>query len=261
MGKGLEQERTPKEDSFSSLESPTSVRALAASTVTSDEIDLSSLELNQIDDKELEFLTSQTERTLNRHVGVQQNQRQQAVRILQATIGITGVLVTAFPFVNSFLQSLNFPEAIPAWRSVLSLLTVILISALGQEVAADIYNIVEISFDILSPEETKRGAVGTILAMMNFIRPTEGDKEARGGIRSVSILDELAPAIDTSDVDFQERVVCNRLNRIRRNEKVIDQNIDHLYNIYQRAKLALERGVAIVFLVLTTLILLGARTG
>jgi hypothetical protein len=216
-------------------------------------------DLTQLDTDDVEFLATQTERTLDRHAEIEQNQNQHAMAIIRITITILGILLTATPFIAGFFKSLTYAESIPGWQAFLALIFLIMTVSLAERMVLDIVSIIDSTFDILSPEATKRGYVGKALAVLDIIGPEVRNEEAGAGVRSVSILNELAPVIEEPKKGLETEVVINRLNRIRRNEEVIDQNIDHLHDIYQRAKLGLERAIAIVGLVMSILFLLGAQ--
>lgn len=214
-------------------------------------------ELDHLEDTDIEYLDEQTIRILNRHSEIERDQRRHASRIIRITLIIIGAIATAIPFIVSIIQSITFPQPVPPANAIISLILLLLTVALAEAIVFDIYSIVSSTFDVMTPEKTERGLVGRILTLLNVLGPEAEDEEAGGGVRSVSILDELAPVIDNPGESLRKEIVVNRLNRIRRNERVIDHNDDHLRYIYQRAELGLERTVSIFVLILITFTLLG----
>lgn len=217
-------------------------------------------DIDHLGNEDIDFLDGQTKRTLDRHAVVQDDQRQQAKHILRAMILISGVIIAVAPFASSFIQSITFASSVPSWRAVLSLFLLLVSMALIEFIAIDVLEMTNATFHILSPEKTERGIVGSILAIgLNIFKTSPKDEESGGGVRSVSILDELAPVIDDPVKGMKEEIIVNRLNRIRRNERVVNENSQKLHEIYQRAKLALERIVMIAFLLAISFMLLGAE--
>jgi len=216
------------------------------------------LDLSHLEDKDIQFLNSQTSRILDRHAEIQSEQRGQAASILRANIIIIGAIATAIPLLTSFFRSMTFNESVPAFNGILSFILLYTVVLLGFGIASDIVSIIDSTFDILSPEKTKRGLLGKILSPVILLGPSPDDKEEGGSIRSVSIFDELASDIDKPGQGLRTEVIINRLNRIRRNQRTINQNTDHLADTYQRAKLGLERIIGIFIFVAAILFLLGA---
>lgn len=214
-------------------------------------------DLDHLSDDSIRFLEEQTTRILDRHAEIEQDQRRHASSIIRITLVIIGAIGTAIPFVISFIRTITFPAQIHPVNAALSLLLLIFVGWMMEAIVFDIYSIVDSTFDILTPMKTERGLVGRIFTLFNILGTEPKDEEAGGGIRSVSILNELAPVIDNPGEELSREVLVNRLNRINRNERVIDQNITHLHDIYQRAKLGMERTVVIFLLLLVTFILLG----
>jgi hypothetical protein len=217
------------------------------------------INLSNLDDEEIEFLDSQTIRILDRHVEIQENQHQQARNTLRGMIIITAGVAASIPFINSFIQSIEFSSNTPPQYASAGFLFLILASILAQQIAFDILTIIDSSFDILSPESTERGSIGRLLALFNLLKPASADEEEGGTIRSVSIFDELAAVIDDPQEGLRPGVLINRLNRIRRDERVINRNMVYLFDTSQRAKYAIERGIAIIVFISASLILLGAQ--
>ncbi len=216
------------------------------------------LDFSNLEEVDIEFLDGQTERTLDRHADVQDEHRKQANYILRAMIIIIGAIGTVTPFLVSFFQSLSFVE-IAVWRGAMSLCFLLIAVMLSESIAIDILSIVDSAFDVLSPEKTERGLIGRLLTLLEILGPEAVDEESGAGVRSVSILDELAKVIDKPHRGLQPEVLMNRLNRVRRNERVIDQNSKHLHDTYERAKRGLEKMVGILVLLTATLMLLGAE--
>lgn len=221
------------------------------------QIDLSPLGLDRLDPRDVDFLDQQTKRTLNRHAEIQRTQHGQAARVLRATLAITGLLITLLPFLRSFLVELSFAAGVSEWRSAFAFVAVVTASVLGKEIADDIYLIIESSGNVLSPGATHRGPFGGLLTILSVLPPTIPDDAPGDTVRTASILDELAPHVDNPGDGLKPLVICNRLNRIRRNESVIDRNTNHLRNVYQRATYSLERGITVVILLIITLLLVG----
>lgn len=236
-----------------------SVQELAGVAVSGDEIDLSPLGLDHLDPGDVDFLDEQTRRTLDRHAEIQHTQRGQAARLLRTTVAITGLLLTLLLFLRSFLVGLSFESTVAGWRFGLAFVLVVTTIVLVQKIAAGVYLLVETSVDVLSPEATQRGSFGSLLTILNVIPPETHDEEARSSVRAVSILDELAPHVDDPGDGLELLVIRNRLNRVRRNENVIDRNTERLHDAYQRAKYVLERGLATLVSVALALFLFGAR--
>lgn len=225
--------------------------------VTREEI--GELDLSGRSDRVQELLLEQTRRTLDRHADVQKSQRQQAVRVLRGTVAVTGLTITALPFVTGFFESIQFAESVGLFRSLTSLLLVITMAAIGESIVGDIYNVIEAAIDVLTPEPTRRGAFGQILAISGFLRQDNTNEISGSGVRSVSMLDELIPDIRDEGDQLPAEVVQNRLERIHRNEQVINQNSQNLSEIYQRVRFALERVIVLLLLSLAVFIALGAQ--
>lgn len=209
-------------------------------------------------DNDIEFLDKQTERTLDRHADIQQNQRNQAYSVLRTTMVIIGALIALLIRAVPFLRSLEFRESIPLWRAVTSFFLLFLIATWFAAIAVHLIAIVDSTVDVLSPKSTKFRILGKMMGI-NILGPRPRDEEEGGGVRSVSILDELIPIVHDPGQGVRKEVIGNRLNRIRRNEKAINQNNNHLQNTFQRAKFSLVRTIAIFLVSSITLMLLGVE--
>lgn len=209
------------------------------------------------DENAVDFLTAQTERTLDRHAEIQQSQRDRAYSVLRTSIVVVGALSAITLRSVPFFRSLQFAETLPLWRPTVALILTLVAAYLGGAIILDVFSIIDSTLDVLSPEMTERGLIGRIFGLVFRIGPVPGDEEEGGSVRSASILDELAPVVDDPGQGIREEVIVNRLNRIRLGEKAIDQDRDHLHDLFQRAKYDLERIIGIFLLLSLSAMFLG----
>lgn len=216
-------------------------------------------DFSHLSDDDLELLDEQTKRTLNRHAEIHESQHNQAKNTLRGVMIIIGALAAGSPLVFSFWQTIEFSESVHIIRSVIALILLIVIILMINEIVLDLLETVRSSFDILSPERTRSGRFTRLLIVFGLMNIEAAEEESGGGIRSVSKLNELGPVIDEPEKDLEHGILSNRLNRIKRNEDVINENMRNLYLNYQRAIYALQRASIVLALAATVLMLLGAQ--
>lgn len=189
--------------------------------------------------EEMQLLLSQTKRTLDRHAEIEQSQRRQAIRILQAYVASAGVLLGLFPFIGRFFETIPFAANPGPIRVLfgggLTLIGFFTISG----IPGLLYDIPTPCSEILSPDAIRSGPVSGLLEYLGL--KSVDPVEARAGIRSVTHAHDLEEDIlNGCGGDVDAELLISRLDRIDQNESVIDYNTKRLQTVYQQIAWAIE---------------------
>lgn len=210
--------------------------------------------------KELQLLRNQTERTLDRHAEIQEEQRRQAIRILQAYVALGGVVIGLSPYVSGIIATLTLPSQAAFIPGVLGSFLIGSGFLMLAYIPGLIYGIPTPCSEVLSPEPLDLGPITRLLVWSGF-----GEREseaARAGVRTVTRCGDLEQSIlGGSGGDIEDELILDRLSRIDRNEQVIEFNGEQLQDIYGRIVTTVELFAVGLFAVVIGMYLLGVRVG
>lgn len=203
---------------------------------------------------EKELLLEHTARILDRHAEVEQDQRKVATRVFQVWVAGAGVFVAAVPYIQSFIESISLAENIPPFQGVVGMLLVMFGILFLLPIPGMLSEIPSFAAEVLTPEPYDFGP----LRKFTFVLPIgpNRDDTGRGDIRSVSMSDELLADLKSRNPAYDEKLLRDRLIRVRDNEDSINRNSTQLTTIFYRFNLAIELTVIALFFLLYGLILL-----
>lgn len=212
--------------------------------------------ISELSVSERRDLLKQTERILDRHAEVQENQRNQATRILQGYFGLIGISLTALPFVISFIKSITISGSVGSISGFAGGIGTMVGSVFLSTVPGRIYPIMTPAVEVLSPDPLEKGPVTKFSNSLSQL--TNWGEDARAGVRSVSLTEELEYSFADTNTEFAVNLLIDRIKRIEANEAVINHNTEKLSDIYQQTIEALEYLALGSFLLVIGLTALGA---
>jgi hypothetical protein len=110
--------------------------------------------------------------------------------------------------------------------------------------------------EVLSPDPLEKGPLSKFSHSLSQL--TNWGEEARAGVRSVSLTEELEYSFADTNTEFTVNLLIDRVKRIEANETVINYNTAKLSGVYQQTVEALEYLALGLFLLVIGLTLLGA---
>lgn len=203
---------------------------------------------------ERSLLLEHTARVLDRHAEIEQNQRKIALRIFQVWVAGAGVTIAAIPYVGSFIEGISLAGDLSVFEAVIGSILLFVGIFLVLPVPGVRSEIPALVAEVLTPEPYGFGPLRKFMFLLPLGR--ERDDTGRGDIRSVSMTDELMKDLLTDTPAYDEKLIHDRLSRIRDNEDSLNRNSEQLTNVFHRINLAIEFVLLGVFFLIYGLVLL-----